>query len=121
MHDYYDNFTAWLQAHPVTTGGGLALALTALRIGLSETSRSFGFVCLEGLSCGLLSMALSYAAIGLLGVDSSVGVLIGATAGFIGVDRLKLALIKILDLWLTRAAPGSGGKAGENRNGNDEQ
>lgn len=121
MHDYYDNFTDWLQSHPVTTGGGLALVLTGLRIGLSETSRSFGFVCLEGLSCGLLSMALSYAAIGLLGVDNSVGVLIGATAGFIGVDRLKLALIKILDLWLARAVPGGGEKAGENRNGNDEQ
>ena len=45
----------------------------------------------------------------------------GATAGFIGVDRLKLALIKILDLWLARAVPGNGEKAGENRNGNDEQ
>jgi len=121
MHNYYDNLTDWLQAHPVTTGGGLALALTGLRIGLSETNRSFGFVCLEGLSCGLLSMALSQSAIGLLGVDSSVGMLIGATAGFIGVDRLKLALIKILDLWLARAVPGSGEKAGENRNGNDEQ
>lgn len=121
MHNYYDNLTDWFQAHPVTTGGGLALVLTALRIGLSETNRSFGFVCLEGLSCGLLSMALSQSAIGLLGVDSSVGMLIGATAGFIGVDRLKLALIKILDLWLARAVPGSGEKAGENRNGNDEQ
>lgn len=121
MHNYYDNFADWLQSHPVTTGGGLALALTGLRIGLSETNRSFGFVCLEGLSCGLLSMALSQSAIGLLGVDSSVGMLIGATAGFIGVDRLKLALIKILDLWLARAAPGNGEKAGENRNGNDEQ
>ena len=36
-------------------------------------------------------------------------------------DRLKLALIKILDLWLARAVPGNGEKAGENRNGNDEQ
>lgn len=121
MHNYYDNLTDWLQSHPVTTGGGLALVLTALRIGLSDTSRSFGFVCMEGLSCGLLSMAMTHAAIGLLGVDSSVGVLIGATAGFIGVDRLKLALIKILDLWLARAVPGSGEKAGGNRNGNDEQ
>lgn len=118
---YYDNFTDWLQSHPVTTGGGLALALTGLRIGLSETNRSFGFVCLEGLSCGLLSMALSQSAIGLLGVDSSVGMLIGATAGFIGVDRLKLVLIKILDLWLARAAPGNGEKSGENSNGNNEQ
>ena len=121
MHNYYDNLTDWLQSHPVTTGGGLALVLTGLRIGLSETNRSFGFVCLEGLSCGLLSMALSQSAIGLLGVDSSVGMLIGATAGFIGVDRLKLALIKILDLWLARAVPGSGEKAGENRNSNDGQ
>lgn len=121
MHSYYDNLTDWLQSHPVTTGGGLALVLTGLRIGLSETNRSFGFVCLEGLSCGLLSMAMTHAAIGLLGVDGSVGVLIGATAGFVGVDRLKLALIKILDLWLARAVPGGGEKAGENRNGNDEQ
>ena len=95
--------------------------LTSLRLGLSETSRSFGFVCLEGLSCGLLSMAFSYAAIGMLGVDNSVGVLIGATAGFIGVDRLKLALIKILDLWLARQTPGSAAQGGQNRNGNDEQ
>lgn len=121
MNDLYDRLADWLQAHPVTTGGGLALVLTSLRLGLSETSRSFGFVCLEGLSCGLLSMAFSYAAIGLLGVDNSVGVLIGATAGFIGVDRLKLALIKILDLWLARQAPGSASQGGQNRNGNDEQ
>lgn len=121
MHSYYDNLTDWLQSHPVTTGGGLALVLTGLRIGLSETNRSFGFVCLEGLSCGLLSMAMTHAAIGLLGVDGSVGVLIGATAGFVGVDRLKLALIKILDLWLARAVPGGGEKTGENSNGNDEQ
>lgn len=121
MHSYYDNLTDWLQSHPVTTGGGLALVLTGLRIGLSETNRSFGFVCLEGLSCGLLSMAMTHAAIGLLGVDGSVGVLIGATAGFVGVDRLKLALIKILDLWLARAVPRSREKAGENCNGDDEQ
>ena len=121
MHSYYDNLTDWLQSHPVTTGGGLALVLTGLRIGLSETNRSFGFVCLEGLSCGLLSMAMTHAAIGLLGVDGSVGVLIGATAGCVGVDRLKLALIKILDLWLARAVPGGGEKTGENSNGNDEQ
>lgn len=108
MQNWYDRIAEWLTLHPVSTGGGLALVLTALRTGLSEESRSFGYVCLEGLSCGLLSMAFSYSAVGLLGVDNSIGVLIGASAGFIGVDRIKWVMIRVLDAWVYSKAKGSG-------------
>lgn len=102
MKDFYDSLCQWLTDHPISTGGALALILTALRIAMAENNKSFGFVCIEGISCGFLSMAFSYAAIGMLGVDNSVGVLIGASAGFIGLDRLKMLFIKIIDTYLDR-------------------
>lgn len=100
MKDLYDVLCEWLTGHPITTGGVLALILTALRVAMAENRKSFGFVCLEGLSCGLLSMAFSYAAVGMLGVDNSVGVLIGGSAGFIGLDRMKVLFISIVDKWI---------------------
>ena len=68
-------------------------------------------VLLEGLSCGLLSMAFSYTTINVCGLDPSVGVFCGATAGFIGVDRLKALLIRILDAYLSRSLRKSSGDA----------
>lgn len=100
MRDFYDQICAWLSEHPISTGGLLALLLTAIRVGLSETNKSFGFVCLEGLACGLLSMAFSYAAINMMHFDPSVGILIGSTAGFIGIERIQTLMIKILDAWI---------------------
>lgn len=100
MKDLYDSLCEWLSAHPITTGGILAVILTGLRVAMAEDKKSFGFVCLEGLSCGLLSMAFSYAAIHMLGVDNSVGILIGSSAGFVGLDRLKALFIKLIDSYL---------------------
>ena len=100
VKDLYDSLCEWLSAHPITTGGVLALILTGLRVGLSETKKSFGFVCLEGLACGLLSMAFSYAAINMMNFDPSIGIFIGSTAGFIGIERIQTLMIKILDAWI---------------------
>lgn len=102
MKDFYDSFCEWLSIHPITTGGILAIILTAFRVIMAEDKKSFGLVCLEGLSCGLLSMAFSYAAIGMLGVDNSVGVLIGGSAGFVGLDRMKALFIAGVDRFLER-------------------
>lgn len=100
VKDLYDSLCEWLSAHPITTGGILAVILTGLRVAMAEDKKSFGFVCLEGLSCGLLSMAFSYAAIGMLGVDNSVGILIGSSAGFVGLDRMKALFIKVIDTYI---------------------
>lgn len=100
MNNWYDRISEWLTAHPISTGGALALILTALRVIMAEDNKSFGMVCVEGLACGLLSMAFSYAATGMLGVDNSVGVLIGASAGFIGLDRMKSLFIRAIDAYL---------------------
>lgn len=105
MNNFYDRICEWLNLHPITTGGFMALILTTMRVAMSENKKSFGYVCLEAFSCGLLSMAFSSSAIGLLHCDPSVAVLIGATAGFIGVDRLKVLIIKILDNWIEKHDP----------------
>jgi hypothetical protein len=55
---------------------------------------------MEGVACGLLSMSFSYAAINLMSLDPSVGIFIGSTAGFIGVERLRILFIKLIDLYL---------------------
>lgn len=102
MRDLYDTVCEWLSAHPITTGGILAIVLTGLRVAMSEDKKTFGYICLEGLACGLLSMAFSYAAIGMLGVDNSVGVLIGSSAGFIGIDRIRVLFILLLDKYVTK-------------------
>lgn len=109
----YDAICEWLSIHPVSTGGLLAIILTALRIAMAENNKSFAFVCVEGLCCGLLSMAFSYSAIGMLGVDSSVAVLIGGSAGFIGLDRLKVAFIKVFDAWVSSHSNSNDGKKEE--------
>lgn len=101
MKDFYERFCDWLTIHPITTGGILAVILTALRVAMSETDKSFGYVCMEGVACGLLSMAFSYAAINMMSLDPSVGIFIGSTAGFIGVERIQTLMIKILDTWVT--------------------
>lgn len=106
VKDFYDALCEWLSIHPITTGGMLALILTALRVALSETSRSFSYVCMEGLACGFLSMAFSYTAINMLGVDPSIGTLIGATAGFIGIERTRAFMIKLLDAWILKQKGG---------------
>lgn len=113
MRPLYDEICSWLAQHPISTGGGLAIALTAIRIRLSEDRNSMtaSTVLLEGLSCGLLSMAFSYTAINVCGLDSSIGVFCGATAGFIGVDRLKALLIRVLDAYLSRGIQKSSGDA----------
>lgn len=98
----YDRIAEWLTAHPISTGGALALVLTGLRVGMAEHKKSFGMVCIEGLACGLLSMAFSYAAIHILNFDPSIGIFIGSTAGFIGIERIQTLMIKILDLWLEK-------------------
>lgn len=98
----YDRIAEWLTAHPISTGGALALVLTGLRVGMAEHKKSFGMVCIEGLACGLLSMAFSYAAIHILNFDPSIGIFIGSTAGFIGIERIQVLMIKILDLWLEK-------------------
>lgn len=100
MKGFYDAFCDWLSVHPITTGGVLAIVLTGLRVAMSEDSKSFKFVCLEGVACGCLSMALSYTAIHLLNLDSSIGVFIGSTAGFIGIERTRVFMIRLLDSWL---------------------
>lgn len=100
MRDFYDQICAWLSEHPISTGGLLAVILTALRVAMSETEKSFGYVCMEGLACGLLSMAFSYAAIHMFAVDNSVGILIGSSAGFVGLDRMKALFIKLIDSYL---------------------
>lgn len=102
MKDFYDAFCEWLSIHPITTGGCLALILTALRVAMSEDNKSFKFVCLEGVACGFLSMALSYTAIHLLNLDSSIGVFIGSTAGFIGIERTRAFMVRLLDSWVAR-------------------
>lgn len=102
MGNLYDRISEWLTAHPITTGGALALILTGLRVLMAEDRKSFGMVCVEGLACGLLSMAFSYTAIGMLGMDNSIGVLIGSSAGFIGIDRTKLLFIRFLDAYIAR-------------------
>lgn len=98
----YDRVAEWLTAHPIPTGGALALTLTALRVLMANDRKSFGMVCVEGLACGLLSMAFSYAAIHILNFDPSIGIFIGSTAGFIGIERIQTLMIKILDLWLEK-------------------
>lgn len=100
MRELYDHLCSWLSAHPITTGGVLALILTGLRVAMSENKKSFGMVCLEGVSCGLLSMAFSYTAINMLHLDPSIGIFIGSTAGFIGVERIQTLMLKIIDMWL---------------------
>lgn len=100
MKEFYDALCDWLQIHPISTGGCLAIILTGLRVAMAEGNKSFGMVCLEGLSCGLLSMAFSYAAVNMFGVDNSVGILIGASAGFVGIDRLKAIFIRLIDTYL---------------------
>lgn len=111
MRQLYDEMCTWLSQHPISTGGCLAIVLTAIRIRLSEDRNSMtaSTVLLEGLSCGLLSMAFSYTAINVCGLDSSIGVFCGATAGFIGVDRLKALFIRILDAYLSRSLQKSSG------------
>lgn len=102
MNDLYDRIAEWLTGHQITTGGSLAIILTAIRVLRSQRQPTFGMVCLEGLCCGLLSMAFSYSAVHLLNVDPSVGVLIGASAGFVGLDRLKILFLAVLDRYLLR-------------------
>ena len=102
MNNWYDRIAEWLTAHPISTGGVLALVLTGLRVSMAEHKKSFGMVCIEGLACGLLSMAFSYAAIHILNFDPSIGIFIGSTAGFIGIERIQTLMIKILDLWLEK-------------------
>ena len=110
MKDLYEAVCGWLSAHPITTGGALALILTGLRVAMSEHKKSFGMVCLEGVSCGLLSMAFSYTAINMLNLDPSIGIFIGSTAGFIGVERIQTLMIKILDMWLANRLERKGGE-----------
>lgn len=109
----YDRIAEWLTAHPISTGGALALVLTALRVLMAEDRKPFGMVCVEGLACGLLSMAFSSAATGMLGVDNSVGVLIGASAGFIGLDRMKALFIRVIDAYISRHSDGTETGKGE--------
>lgn len=104
MLNLYDKVSEWLALHPITTGGALALILTGIRVIRNQQRPTFATVCLEGVCCGLLSMAFSYAAIGMLGADSSVGVLIGSTAGFIGLDRIKVLFNALLDHYLLKAS-----------------
>lgn len=106
VKDFYDGLCGWLSIHPITTGGMLALILTALRVSLSETSRSFSYVCMEGLACGFLSMAFSHTAINMLNVDPSIGTLMGATAGFVGIERTRAFMIKLLDAWILKQKGG---------------
>ncbi len=113
MQNLYDRICEWLSIHPISTGGCLAVILTAIRIALSETNKSFGFVCLEGIACGLLSMAFSYTAINLMHLDPSIGILIGSTAGFIGIERIQTLMIKLLDLWLVKHSTGKQNKEDE--------
>lgn len=96
----YDRLAEWLTAHPISTGGALALVLTGLRVSMAEHKKSFGMVCIEGLACGLLSMAFSYAAIHILSFDPSIGIFIGSTAGFIGIERIQTLMLKLLDAWI---------------------
>lgn len=98
----YDRIAEWLTAHPISTGGALALILTALRVIMAEDNKSFGRVCVEGLACGLLSMAFSSAAINIMHLDPSIGIFIGSTAGFIGIERIQTLMVKLLDLWLEK-------------------
>ena len=125
MRQVYDELCAWLTQHPISTGGCLAVVLTAIRIRLSEdrASRTVSTVLLEGLSCGLLSMAFSYTAINVCGLDSSVGVFCGATAGFIGVDQLKLLFLRMIDAYLSRRThglPGEQSSLYNTRGGDDD-
>lgn len=107
MNNLYDRIADWLTAHPISTGGVLALVLTALRVGMAEHKKSFGMVCVEGLACGLLSMAFSYAAINIMHLDPSIGIFIGSTAGFIGIERIQTLMLKLLDAWIAaRSAKG---------------
>lgn len=110
MKDLYNDICQWLTNNPISTGGVLALILTGIRVAMAENKKSFGLVCLEGLCCGLLSMAFSYSAINMLHLDPSVGVLFGATAGFIGLDRLKALFIALIDSYLLHKY----GKGGDN-------
>lgn len=96
----YDRVAEWLTAHPISTGGALALVLTALRVLMAEDRKPFGMVCVEGLACGLLSMAFSSAAINIMHMDPSIGIFIGSTAGFIGIERIQTLMIKLLDAWI---------------------
>lgn len=102
MKEIYENFCNWLTAHPISCGGILALILTAIRVGLAEDKKSFPLVCLEAVGCGLLSVAFSYSAINFFHCDQSIAVLIGSTAGFIGVDRIKLIMLKCIDNFLNK-------------------
>ena len=111
MKDLYEALCEWLSIHPITTGGILAVTLTAFRVALAENRKSFGFVCLEGLSCGLLSMAFSYTAINMLNMDPSIGIFMGSTAGFIGLERIQALFIRLLDKWVAI-------KTGEKNDGN---
>lgn len=121
MKDFYERFCDWLAIHPITTGGILAVILTALRVAMSETDKSFGYVCMEGLACGLLSTAFSYAAINMMDLDNSVGVLIGSSAGFVGIDRLRILFIKLIDIYLgTKSKKVSDSHTDSNRGKTDE-
>lgn len=117
MKDFYERFCDWLTIHPITTGGILAVILTALRVAMSETDKSFGYVCMEGVACGLLSMAFSYAAINMMSLDPSVGIFIGSTAGFIGVERLRILFIKLIDIYLGAKS----GKVSDSKGGSENE
>lgn len=102
MKDLYESFCSWITGHPISCGGILALILTTIRVALAEDKRSFSMVCLEAVGCGLLSVAFSYSAISMFHCDQSIAVLIGSSAGFIGIDRIKLIMLKIIDNLLAR-------------------